>query len=67
MNPSDLKLPWYLKSWIFILVALLSFVHPAIALLIIPLILLRESKGKNYLAQAEELNRQELLRIYDTE
>lgn len=67
MNPSDLKSPWYLKSWIFILVALLSFVHPAIALLIIPLILLRESKGKNYLAQAEELNRQELLRIYDTE
>lgn len=67
MNPSDLKSPWYLKSWIFILVALLSFVHPAIALLIIPLILLRESKEKNYLAQAEELNRQELLRIYDTE
>jgi len=67
MNPSDLKFPWYLKSWIFIIVALLSFVHPAIALLIIPLILLRENMGRKHLAQAEELNRQELLRIYDTE
>lgn len=67
MKPSDFKFPWYLKSWIFIVVALLSASQPAIALLIIPLILLRENKGEKHLAQAEEFNRQELLRIHDTE
>ena len=67
MNPSDFKFPWYLENWCFITVAVVSAIVPVIALLLIPLILMRANAEKAHVAQAEEINRQERLRIYDTE
>ena len=67
MNPSDLKLPWYLENWCFITIAVIAAVVPVVAFLLIPLILMRSNAEKAHIAQGAELNRQELLRIYDTE
>lgn len=67
MNPSDLKLPWYLENWCFITIAVIAAVVPVVAFLLIPLILMRSNAEKAHIAQDAELNRQELLRIYDTE
>ena len=51
MNPSDLKLPWYLENWCFITIAVIAAVVPVVAFLLIPLILMRSNAEKAHIAQ----------------
>lgn len=59
----ELSTPWYIRSWIFIIIAVLSIFIPYIAVLVIPLIFAKDNFIKSHSQQFKAYTENELAKI----